>query len=160
MPREKGASLTKRKPTAIKVSEGTFRKDRAPIAEPEPSSDKPRPPHWLNDRAKVVFDELVLILDEMQLASASQVDMLTLLAQRMEEVERFSVYLDDVGTSYETTSKTGDTMWRAYPEVAQKNEAMRHAHSLLAEFGLSPSSVGAVSVLKDTGDNPWEELTK
>ncbi len=94
-------------PTAVKEMKGTLRKHREPVAEPVPSGDKPRPPHWLNDRAKEVFEELVLILDEMQLASASQVDMLTLLSQRMEEVERFSVYLDEVGTSYETVKKDG-----------------------------------------------------
>lgn len=150
----------KTKSIALKEAQGTREKSREPTVAVVSSSDKPRPPHWLNDRAKVVFGELVEILDEMQLASASQVDMLTLLAQRMEEVERFVVYLDDVGTSYESENKLGQTMWRAYPEVAQKNEAMRHAHALLAEFGLSPASAAKVSVPKDTGDNPWEELTK
>ena len=145
-------------PTAVKEMKGTLKKCRTPVAELVPSSNKPRPPHWLNDRAKEVFEELVLILDEMQLASASQVDMLTLLSQRMEEVERFSVYLDDGGTSYESENKLGQTMWRAYPEVAQKNEAMRHAHSLLSEFGLSPASAAKVSVPKGEGENPWENL--
>ena len=148
----------KMKSTAVKEAQGTVQKCRTPVAEPVPSGDKPRPPHWLNDRAKEVFGELVLILDEMQLASSFQVDMLTLLSQRMEEVERFSVYLDDVGTSYESENKLGQTMWRAYPEVAQKNEAMRHAHSLLAEFGLSPASAAKISVPKAGGENPWENL--
>ena len=150
----------KTKSVALKEAQGTREKSREPAVAVVPSSDKPRPPHWLNDRAKEVFEELVEILDEMQLASASQVDMLTLLSQRMEEVERFSVYLDDVGTSYEATTKEGNVMWRAYPEVAQKNESMRHAHALLAEFGLSPASAAKVSVPKDTGVNPWEQLTK
>ena len=146
------------KSTALKEAQGTLDKSRMPVAEPIPSSDKPIAPDWLNDRAKEVFEELVELLDEMRLASASQVDMLTLLSQRMEEVERFSVYLDDVGTSYESENKLGQTMWRAYPEVAQKNEAMRHAHALLAEFGLSPASAAKVSVFNGERENPWDKL--
>ncbi len=97
----------KMKSTALKEAQGTLEKSREPTVAVVSSGDMPRPPSWLNDRAKKVFEELVLILDEMQLASASQVDMLTLLSQRMEEVERFSVYLDEVGTSYETVKKDG-----------------------------------------------------
>ena len=99
--------MTATKPTTLKIAEGTYRPDRGVENEPTPSPEKPIPPEWLNDEAREVFERLVEILDEMQLASASQVDMLTLLAQRMEEVERFSVYLDDVGTSYETVKKDG-----------------------------------------------------
>ncbi len=150
--------MTQTKPTALKKAEGTFRKDRGSPNEPVPSMEKPIAPAWLNRRAKEVFEDLVVLLDEMQLASASQVDMLTLLAQRMEEVERFSVYLNDVGTSYEMIRKDGSVMHRAYPEVAQKNEAMRHAHSLLAEFGLSPKSAVSVIVPPDGSKNPWDEL--
>jgi len=97
----------KTKSIALKEAQGTREKSREPAVAVVPSGDMPRAPHWLNRRAKEVFGELVEILDEMQLASASQVDMLTLLSQRMEEVERFSVYLDEVGTSYETVKKDG-----------------------------------------------------
>ena len=145
-------------PTAVKEMKGTLKKCRTPVAEPVPSSDKPISPDWLNDEAREVFERLVGLLDEMLLASASQVDILGLLASRLEEVARFQEYLDDEGTSYETVNKEGNSMWRAYPEVAQKNEAMRHAHSLLSEFGLSPASAAKVSVPKGEGENPWESL--
>ena len=148
----------KMKSTAVKEVTGTLQKCRTPVAEPVPSSDKPVPPDWLNDEAREVFERLVGLLDEMLLASASQVDMLGLLASRLEEVARFQEYLDDEGTSYKTVNKEGNEMWRAYPEVAQKNEAMRHAHSLLAEFGLSPGSLPKISVPNSEEENPWESL--
>ena len=146
------------KPTALKVLQGTNRPDRGVENEPVPSSDAPIAPNWLNHRAREIFEDRVLILDELQLASASHVDMLAMLASRLEEVERFSKYLDDVGSSYKTTTKDGRTMWRSYPEVAQRNEAFRHGQSLLAEFGLSPASGAKVNVPTQTQDNPWASL--
>ncbi len=148
----------KMKSTALKEATGTLQKCRVPENEATPSSEKPFPPEWLNDEAREVFERLVGLLDEMLLASASQVDMLALLASRLEEVMRFQLFLDDVGTSYETVNKEGNSMWRAYPEVAQKNEAMRHAHALLAEFGLSPGLLAKISVPSSGDENPWDKL--
>jgi phage terminase small subunit len=41
-----------------------------------------------------------------------------------------------------------------------RSEAMRHAQSLLSEFGLTPSARSKVSVGQSTEDNPFAALEK
>ena len=43
-------------------------------------------------------------------------------------------------------------MVKGHPAVGQRNEAMRHLQSLLAEFGLTPASISKVSVTKKEED--------
>jgi len=71
--------------------------------------------------------------------------MLAMLASRLEEIEICTIVIEDSGRVYASTTtlerKDGSVvekvMIRARPEVAMRNEAMRHAQSLLVEFGLS-----------------------
>lgn len=65
---------------------------------------------------------------------------MALLASRLTEIEACNEALAD-GSSYETTTDRSEApLVRAKPEVAQRSEAMRHAHSLLVELGLTPAA--------------------
>ena len=46
----------KRKPTALKVLEGTFRKDRANLKEPKPTGDLLKAPAHFNKKQQAVWD--------------------------------------------------------------------------------------------------------
>lgn len=116
---------------------------------PDPVSELPRAPDWLNKRATEIFGLLSGRLDMQQLASSSHTEMLSLLADRLEEIEDLRALIKKQGRTYETTSTQGDAVMKARPEVAMLNEARRHAQSLLAEFGLSPSAVNKVTKLGD-----------
>jgi P27 family predicted phage terminase small subunit len=69
--------------------------------------------------------------------------------------------IEDTGRTYEQAGEDGAVkMIRARPEVAMRNEAMRHAQSLLSEFGLSPSARSKVSAGKPAEENPFAALDR
>jgi P27 family predicted phage terminase small subunit len=81
-----------------------------------------------------------------------------MLASRLEEIEALSAVIDDLGRTYSTTATSGDKLMRARPEVALRNEAMRHAQSLLSEFGLTPAARSKVSAGRPKETNPFAAL--
>lgn len=81
-----------------------------------------------------------------------------MLASRLEEIEICTAVIEDSGRTYATTATSGDKLIRARPAVAMRNESMRHAQSLLAEFGLTPASRSKVSAGKPAEINPFAAL--
>jgi P27 family predicted phage terminase small subunit len=149
----------KKTPDKLKVVAGTDRPDRmnpdAPIASPGVAVA----PDWLSERAAELFGQLSATLDGMGIASPDDQPALALLASRLEEVELMTAILEDGGRTYEQKDEEGNVrMRRAAPEAALRNEAMRHAQSLLAEFGLTPAARSKVSAGKPAGKNPFAAL--
>lgn len=148
----------KRKPDHLKVIAGTDQACRMNPDAPAPPEAMPIAPGWLTKRGAEIFDGIVAILDEMGIASSADTQVITLCASRIEEVEITTALVEDNGRIYETTSENGQTMVRSRPEVAQRNEAMRHAQSLLSELGLTPAARSKVSVTKKPEGNPFKNL--
>lgn len=148
----------KRKPDHLKVVSGTAQPCRMNPNAPAPSSDLPEPPDWLSERAAEWFLKTVGILDGMGIASADHVDMLSLAATRYDEVLECTAVLEDLGRVYTTVMISGSVQFKARPEVAMRNDAMRHLQSLLAEFGLSPATVSKVSAPPGERENPFAEF--
>ena len=144
----------KRKPDALKVIEGTARKCRINPDQPIAAKGVAVAPEMLTDRGAVIFARLSATLDGMGIASPDDQDNLTMLAQRLEQVEILTVVIEDEGHTY----KTDVGLWKARPEVAMRSEAMRHAQSLLSEFGLSPAARAKVSAGKPVEENPFKAL--
>jgi len=154
-------------PFSTKQARGTHRpcRDKDTYT---PSSRKPRPPSWLNARAKGIFRREVNRLDEVKLASATFTEIISLLACRLEEVERFdgmlNDYVDDEGKKgngyiYKTTNSFGDPILKEHPAVRLREKAIRHAHSLLAELGLTQSAAQKVGMAKQgKGKNEFEDI--
>lgn len=140
------ATGRKPKPTALKLLTGNPGKRAINKNEPAASKSKPRPPSWLNGRAKSIFRLLVKRLDGMGYASASHTEALALAAWRLEQVEACGKLLNENGLTYETKNQRNATVVKPRPEVAMQGEAARHAQSLLAEFGLTPSSATRIQV--------------
>lgn len=152
------ASGRKRKPDHLKVVAGTAQPCRMNPDAPVPSKALPDPPEWLSPRASEWFQRTLAILDGMGIASADHVDMLSIAATRYDEVLDCSAVIEDLGRVYFATTISGSKVPKARPEVAMRNEAMRHFQSLLAEFGLSPSAVGKVSAPPGERENPFAEF--
>lgn len=148
----------KRKPDHLKVVQGTAQACRMNPAMPRASTGAMIAPATLAPREAEVFGQIATILERMGIASPDAVDMLWLLARRIVEIEELTVMIEDWGRTYETRTQAGGRMIRARPEVAMRNEAMRHAQSLLAEFGLSPASVSKVSSREAADTNPFAAL--
>jgi P27 family predicted phage terminase small subunit len=153
----KGQGGRKPKPTQLKVVQGTLRKDRMNKAAPTVDTGAPEAPRLLPEAARVYYDDLVAILDPLKLLSPSYGHMLSMLAMRLMEIDEATKLIEEQGAVYESNRWTRDDNGKMYctpmkkgnPAVAQRSEAMRHAQSLLAEFGLSPAQVGKVTAFKD-----------
>jgi P27 family predicted phage terminase small subunit len=148
-------------PDRIKLVKGTAKKHRMNADAPVPNAGIPAPPEWLSDRAIEIFSRLTVILGGMGVASPDDEAALAILASRMEEIELCTAFIEDNGRTYERRDETGALiMARARPEVGMRSEAMRHAQSLLSEFGLTPSARSKVSVGQSTEANPFAALEK
>lgn len=135
----------RRKPTHLKIVAGNPGKRPLNLNEPDPVGDRPVAPAYLNARAKGIFARLVELLEEMNCGSASYADTLAMAALRIDEVHKMTTEIAKLGYTYTTTTKTGDVMVRSRPEVAIRNEAARHAHSLLSSMGLTPTDISKVT---------------
>jgi P27 family predicted phage terminase small subunit len=142
---------SKRIPDHLKAVTGTARAGRMNPDAPIAPLGVVVAPGWLSDRASELFSQLSAVLEELGLASPVDQYALSLLASRIEEVEHLTSVVEDAGRTYQTDAG----MWRARPEVAMRNEAMRHAQSLLGEFGLSPGTRAKVAVNSRPEDNPF-----
>ncbi len=148
----------KRRPDHLKVVAGTAQPCRMNPDAPASLTTLPVAPEWLSTRAAEIFAGLVSVIEEMGIASASDTAALALLASRVEEVEICTGIIEDLGRTYTTVNESGSEMHRGRPEVAMRSEAMRHAQSLLAEFGLTPAARSKVSANKKPESNPFKAL--
>lgn len=144
---------------ADKVLNGTARPDRENHA-PEPSEERPDPPAYLTDEEARIFDLFVGQLEELGIASATHTATIALAAQRQAQVVELGKVIDDEGAVYRTLSTTGAPVIKSNPAVAMRSQAMRHLHALLAELGLTPSSLSRVGKRgkKTATNNPFTEL--
>lgn len=152
----------KRIPDRLKVVAGTDRPDRINPATPVPMEALPEAPDWLSQRAAEIFDQIVVIIADMGIASATDTAMLAMAASRLEEVEICTALIEDGGrtfvssTEYDEEGRIVKQQIKGHPVVAQRSEAMRHAQSLLVEFGLSPAARSKVSANKRNEENPFK----
>ncbi len=147
-----------RKPSHLKVVSGTAQKCRMNPDEPEAPKGAPDAPLWLSDRAAEIFAGLCATIDGMGYLSTADQAVIAMAASRLEEVEITTAAVEDGGRTYDTANAQGERMIRPNPMVAQRSEAMRHAHALLSELGLTPAARSKVSAGKKADDNPFRAL--
>lgn len=156
--------MSKRLPDHLKIIKGTAQPCRMNPNAPIPNPDLPQPPEWLSSRAAEIFASLVGTIADMGIASASDTNALAVLASRLEEIEICTNLIEDGGRTFQSSAKYDDKgrligqQIKGHPAVAQRSEAMRHAQSLLAEFGLTPAARSKVSVTKQAEANPFKAL--
>ncbi|HMO74561.1 MAG TPA: P27 family phage terminase small subunit [Sphingopyxis sp.] len=108
-------------------------------------------PMHLSDLAQLLFGSIVTILEEQNRADAHYSEHVALLAQRLEQIQRYQAVLEVEGDTFATESMKAvgkgenakvviTKMIRARPEVAMLSDAMRHAQSLLSELMLNPAA--------------------
>jgi P27 family predicted phage terminase small subunit len=142
-------------PMNEKVAKGTFRKHRQ-VKIPVPSAKLPIAPRWLNPDAKRIFRLMVRRIGEITVASMTHTESISILASRLEEVQRLTKFIDENGSSFDKygVNREGvEFCIGSYPrpESKQRSDAIRHLHTLLLEFGLTPSSLGRVKPKGDGG---------
>lgn len=97
-------------------------------------------PLHLSDLGQLMFSEIAIMLAEGQRANPHWAQHVALLAQRLEQIQRWQSVLEVEGDTYETVTASGGRMIRARPEVAMLSDAMRQAQSLIGELMLNPSA--------------------
>ena len=166
----------KRKPAHMHLVQGTVRPCRVNKHEPKAPAELPSAPYCqVSERCAVLFGLIVGWLQGMGIASVVDTANITNLAMRLEEIEDCTTEIRERGRTYakielieipeidengkQVMILKAQKLWKPNPAVAQRSEAMRHAQSLLAEFGLSPASRSKVSVdKKGQSIDRWKSL--
>lgn len=100
-------------------------------------------PMHLSDLAQLLFGSIVKMLEEQGRADAHYSEHVALLAQRLEQIQRYQAVIEVEGDTFTSERAVGaivTRMIRARPEVAMLSDAMRHAQSLLSELMLNPAA--------------------
>ncbi|GAA3708443.1 hypothetical protein GCM10022268_17210 [Sphingomonas cynarae] len=119
------------------------------------------PPLHLSNLAQLLFQDIAGHLEKQGRAEPQFAHVVALLAQRLEQVQRWQAVLEMSGdTCTSTTVRKVDgqqvvtEMIRARPEVAMLSDAMRQVQSLLGELMLSPSA--AMKIASGKKDAPGD----
>jgi len=130
-----------RKPTSMKVLEGTARADRMNRREPKvPAVRELAPRHGFSLAARREFRRLIRLLGPMLVCGAGDVVALELLAEALVEYRRAAGVLGRQGTTYKARTQAGAVLHRARPEHAIAADAWRRAAGMLQQFGLTPAA--------------------
>lgn len=137
----------RRKAPELKALAGTERKDREVAVGDAPADGPMICPLHLSDLAQLHFGSIARILEEQKRSSSHFAEHVALLAQRLEQIQRYQAVLEMEGDTFTTESARKvdgrlvvTKMVRARPEVAMLDTAMRHAQSLLGELMLNPAA--------------------
>lgn len=146
-------------PQAVKQLQGTHRPSRdAENSLPASNLAPIQAPFIIahSDRAQEVYFQLIQHCSNMKIISMEDDFILGTLALRIHEIEECNEELaEHGGSTYKTTNKEGDAMYRTHPASTRRSEALRHAQSLLVECGLTPVARAKVSANKEQPDNPF-----
>lgn len=147
-----------RKDPALKALRGTLRKDREPKRVAPAIAGPMVAPVPLSARALEHFDALAGMLRTEGRASQHFAFTVALLAQRIDQAERWQQVLAEEGETYTTQSASGSTMHRVRPEVAMLADAMRHQQALLSELMLSPTAAQRIARPDKPRGNAFAEI--
>lgn len=137
-----------RKPTTLKVLQGTVRPCRENDNEPEPSGIKPIAPDNLPDRGQEFFD---LLVDRMNLCGygyQEHTEVIALAAQQMAIIHICNEIIKESGLTYVTSNSFGDSIRKEHPEVTIRHKAQIELRNCLSQLGLTPSTASKIVVKK------------
>jgi P27 family predicted phage terminase small subunit len=158
-----------RKPTQMKIIQGTFRKDRAPKKEPQPEKvlEIPRPPSHLSKYAKKAWKYIAGELVEKGILTI--IDTLALEAC-CEAYGQYRLAYEAVFRPVDPeTGKKGKRTFADYmrgrnsqtmPEYVSMKGAWATFKSYLTEFGMTPASRTKLEISEKRGEetDPMERL--
>ena len=153
---EKRITMRPAKPTALKMIQGTYRKDRAKN-EPQFSAVRKSVPATISTGAKLYWKELAGLLESARVLTDGDRRVLELACEALAQHHAATVALTAYGLTYTTEGDNGP-MIKARPEVGIADAAARRAFRILADFGLTPSSRTRVAVPPSTEPNPFDEF--
>lgn len=127
-------------PTETKRLQGTLELSRVSPNEPKPALTVPLAPDWLPDEVKDIFNEMALHFAEMRILSQADGKALELLADAYHEYREARQFIYANGSTYESPTKDGGKIIRAYPQVNIASDAFKRVRAMLIEFGATPAA--------------------
>ena len=127
----------KPKPTALKLIADNPGGRRLNENEPKPTVTSPRAPGHLNPEAGAKWDEMVVMFEAHGLMTEFDVDALAMYCNSFAE---WLAAKEEIATNGQTVKSPKSGYEIASPYLAIKNSAEQTMRSLMAEFGLTPSS--------------------
>ncbi|MBC7285458.1 MAG: phage terminase small subunit P27 family [Hoeflea sp.] len=139
-----------RKPTPshLKIVRGTNRADRGARNEPKPGRERPSAPADMSDRGRDAWGYVIGILDCMGVLTEADAMAVELMCEARAD---WLSARDAITAAGGETYKTEAGLIKAHPAVAMRNDAARRLQSLLAEFGMTPSSRSKVNAQDSDG---------
>lgn len=150
-----------KKPSNLKILNGTARPDRMAKNEPKPKPIAPACPSWMDSTAKKEWKRVAKTLEELGLLT--QLDMASLAAY----CQSYAVYVHAqkiandyykehgrYTTSY--TNKSGAENQVSIPEIAICEKALKQMKMFANDFGLSPSARARISLPGEKEDDEFE----
>lgn len=149
-------------PKEIKKLKGTLENYRVIKNSPEPSPGEMALPESIKNRFGSIsshFDTITKMAKNIGVYSPDYSMAASLAAMRMQEIEKYSKIIEEDGVVSVTTGFNGQEQRKPHPLISARSDAMRHLHSLLVEFGLTPTGIQKVIKTTNTEDkNPFLEI--
>jgi len=156
----------KPKPTALKILEGNPGRRPLNKNEPNPPQIASGCPEWLSDKAKEEWARAAPILERLGLLTELDRVAFAGYCQNYGKWVEAEEFLKEKGTTYGYSKKDDDGKTIAvyitqFPQVAIARKCMEQIIKLCAEFGMTPSSRGRMSLPNEGEENdPLEELLR
>jgi len=133
----------------------------AGVETPKPSSNRPEPPRTLSERAREIFVQFVKRIEEVGIASVTDIDIIILYSNNEEQLESYEYILRSEGSTYETFTRGGDKIIKPRPELGMYESCKNLKFKILTEFGLTPAARKRVSMKikkPEEKKNPFSSL--
>jgi P27 family predicted phage terminase small subunit len=134
-----------RKPTSLKVLEGSYRPDRAVANEPRPAVVELEPPDHLSGLALEEWKRTAPVLARLRLSTEADRAALEGYCESYATWRVMKADLEEHGYTFET--EKGYQAQR--PEVGIMNTALKQMRAFLTEFGMTPASRTKASALPE-----------
>lgn len=145
-----------KKPSGLRLVEGTWRKDRARPGEPRPPVGVPRPPKSLSPGARHAYRRLAKAAALLGVLCLADREALVLLAETAEELRQARELIEKGGPFYWTDTRAGRVL-KPNPAIRVRESAARRYRDLLRDFGLTPQSRAGVEALELPSDQARRE---
>jgi P27 family predicted phage terminase small subunit len=136
---------TPKKPSFLKVVQGTARADRTNTDEPQPEIAIPSAPKHLSKEARAEWDRIAPILESMGLIALSDRSSLAMYCQAWGDHVKAENMIRKKGMVIETPN--GSVQVSPWFSISKNSKLV--AHKFLVEFGLTPASRSKVSARKE-----------
>ena len=152
----------KPKPTKIKILEGNRGKRPLPENEPRPQPVAPECPDWLCEEAKEEWNRVAPPLERLGLLTEIDMTALVGYCEAWADYKKAKKFIQKHGEVYPIKTNEGEVKYlQQVPQVAIANRAMKLVQSLCAEFGMTPSARGRMSIKgADNNDDEMENLLR